>query len=71
MAPKANSWDANTWEELKERTTLEEVLKALKAKEVQRIAHKKHYLNKQIQTQIGKAIQDGMSAEEAIKSVKS
>ncbi len=43
-----DAWDANTWKELEERTTLTEVTTALKAKETQRVAHKRYQLKKQI-----------------------
>jgi len=51
MSPKTNSkdaWDADTWDELQKLTTLNEVKTALKAKETQRIAHKKYQMKKQL-----------------------
>lgn len=47
MATIKNSWEASSWEELEAITSLEEVKAALKAKEIQRLAHKRHYLKKQ------------------------
>ena len=47
MPAKKPAQDAKSWEELKNLTTLEEVLAALKAKETNRLAHKKYYLRRQ------------------------
>lgn len=47
MAKLKNSWEASSWEELMDAVSLDEVLSALKAKEIQRLAHKKQYLKRQ------------------------
>jgi len=63
-------WESKTWEELQASTTLEECCKALKQREVQRLAHKKTYLKNQLLKALGKALQDGMTKDEAIAHVK-
>lgn len=48
---KANSkdaWDATSWKELQELTTVEKITKSLRAEEKQRLAHKKYYLRKDL-----------------------
>jgi hypothetical protein len=44
---KSNAWEANSWEELQELVDLQDVLKALKKAEDQRIYHKTQYLKRQ------------------------
>lgn len=40
-------WDATSWDELKEQASLNDVTKALRAQEVNRLAHKRYNLKKQ------------------------
>lgn len=47
MSKQTNPWEATSWDELKKLTTLEETTAALRAREVNRLAHKKHYLRRQ------------------------
>jgi len=54
MTKKKNAWEAETWEELQELVTLEEVCRALKQRETQRLAHKRYYLKRQLLLQKAK-----------------
>lgn len=47
MNKKKEAWDADSWKELQDLITLDEVKKALKARETQRLAHKRYSLKKQ------------------------
>jgi len=47
MKKQKQPWEASSWEELKQLTTLDEVKRALKQRETQRLAHKKYYLKRQ------------------------
>ena len=54
---KANSkdaWDATSWKELQELTTVEKITKSLRAEEKQRLAHKRYYLKKDLVLQKAK-----------------
>lgn len=53
---RKNSWDADSFEELAALTTLDECKAALKAKETQRLAHKKHYLKQQKKNELVKQL---------------
>jgi len=70
MAKKKEAWESETWDELKSRASLEECCKALKQREVQRVAHKKHYFKRQALTALGKALESGMTRDEALEHVK-
>ena len=41
-------WEATSWDELKQLVTLDEVRRALKQRETQRLAHKRYYLKRQL-----------------------
>lgn len=42
-----NAWEARSWEELRELSSLEDIRKALLAAEKQRVYHKDQYLKRQ------------------------
>jgi len=54
MPAKKDAWEAESWDELKKLSTLGECLAALKAKETQRVAHKKYYLKRQLVLDLAK-----------------
>ena len=53
---KKQPWEASSWSELKKLTTLDEVKRALKQRETQRLAHKKYYLKRQALLQKAKEL---------------
>jgi len=47
MSKTKDAWEASSWDELKQLTSLEVVKRALRARELQRQYHKTQYLKRQ------------------------
>jgi hypothetical protein len=61
MSKNKAAWEASSWDELKSLTTLDECLKALAAREANRLYHKKANLKKQ--SILAKAKEMGITAD--------
>ena len=55
MSEKKNSWEARSWDELRDLISLEDIKQALLAAEKQRVYHKNAYLKKQLILERAKA----------------